>query len=131
MTEHPELIALCTNCVKEDCPEGTCSDYKAIERRIRLAHSRSRYHTAEPVPTESGAICTVETLRRVNRAIEAFEELLRDPACDVFLTGRGIADKLLEQMRRQRFSRCQHLIDWNIIVELIGDDDHEVPEMHT
>lgn len=117
MTEHPELIELCTNCTRQDCEDGYCSDYRAIERRIKGAKSRSRYHAPEPEPSpEQLSACGVDTLERVNAAISTLSALLADPDADPFLTGRGVANKLLEQMKRSRFNRCQHLIDWDHVV---------------
>ena len=116
-SESPELVELCTNCTKEDCPDNGCAEYYALKRQ-QSQKNRSRYHAKEPKPaTEAPVECSVETLRRVNLAIEALEALLNDPQSDAFLTGRGIANKLLEHMKRIRFNRCQNMIDWNLIVE--------------
>ena len=112
--EAPELIELCTNCTKEDCPGNGCSDYNAIKRRIS---GRSRYHTSNPEPyPEQFEICTGETLLRVNRAIDALEALCADPGAAPF-TGRGIANKLLEQLKHARFNCCNKLIDWDAVAE--------------
>lgn len=120
MNEPQALIDLCANCPRDDCSGNKCSAYRDKARQLRQ-QSRSRYHAKEPVPDQPAA-CGVETLRLVNRAIDALEALLADPAADPFLTGRGVAGKLLEHMRRVRFNRCQHMIDWDLLIQNAKED---------
>ena len=125
MNENQELIDLCTNCNRTDCDGTPCSDYRAIERRTRTAQSRSRYrdHNIEPeIPPAQVENCGIATLMLVNRAIDALEALLRDPDADLFFNGRSAAGKLIEHMKRMRFNRCQHLIDWNTVIKNIQED---------
>lgn len=123
MNENQELIDLCTNCTRTDCNGTPCGDYRAIERRIKAAQSRSRYNPDAPMPTHTqNQTCGVNTLLLVNAAIDALEELLRDPDGNQFITGRGPVEKLVEHMKRTRFERCHHFIDWNRIAKHLQED---------
>ena len=125
-TDHPDLIELCQNCTKPDCP-GTCSDYNAIKRRIR-AQERSRYYTPEQAePVANNISCSADTLCRVNLAVRALSELLTDPAAEPFMCSRGAAEKMLEHMKRTRYVCCQHLIDWDGVASnaKIKEEQHD------
>lgn len=115
-SEAPELVELCTNCTKKDCPESGCSDYNAIKRRISGGRSSQRASKPKP-PPEQLEICSPETLFKVNRAIDALEALCDDPGATRFTSGRGLAIKLLEQLKHARFNQCNDLIDWDAVAE--------------
>ena len=120
-SEAPELVELCTNCTKEDCPETGCSDYRAIKRRIRGDKGNQRESKPKPMP-EQLKICSPETLFRVNRVIDALEALCDDPGARPFTSGQGLAIKLLEQLKRARFNHCNALIDWDAVAERMKNE---------
>lgn len=119
MSEHPELIALCTSCTRDECPENGCGDYRAIKRRLGSPTRADTPKAAPDAPVSAGCLAIV------NRCVNALDELLSDAACQHFIKDRTAAARLLEQLKRTRFERCQHLIDWGNIAQQLEEDNHD------
>lgn len=119
MAEHPEIIELCTHCTRNDCPDNGCSDYHAVKRRLGTSTRADATKTAPD--TAVSAVC----LAIVNRCVDALDELLSAAECQRFLKDRTAAAKLLDQLKRTRFERCQHLIDWSNIAKQLEEDKHD------
>lgn len=116
--EEEALRSLCLNCQSENCPDDGCSEYKRLKTgKMVLASDAQFVQVRRAKPAKP---MTAETLIRVNKAIDALDELLRDPECETFAGNTGSAQKLLNTLRHARFEKCIDAIDWAHVAERLS-----------
>lgn len=116
--EEETLGELCLYCQSEICPDDGCSEYKRLKTGKMVLASDVQFEQVKRAKPAKPV--TAETLIRVNKAIDALDELLRDPECETFAGNIGSTQKLLNTLRHARFEKCIDAIDWAHVAERLS-----------
>ncbi len=108
--EHPDLVALCTNCKHETCEHGKCKQYRALAASIRESEQRQREIT------ETKASGTPEVLLKITAAIKILDELLADKDCSSVYSPTKI-QRFRDALDGARNNAFGCLIDWKYIAK--------------
>ena len=92
--EHPDLVALCTNCKHSECPDGRCKQYRLLERM--------------------GYRGTPGMLIKVTTAIKALDDMLSDENCGTVCSPLRVT-KFRDALVDAGNNAFGHLIDWKHI----------------
>lgn len=106
--EHPDLVALCTNCKHPECPDGRCKQYRLLEKRIR--EDRIKKQELERM----GYRGTPGMLIKVTTAIKALDDMLSDENCGTVYSPLRVT-KFRDALVDARNNAFGHLIDWKHI----------------
>lgn len=107
---HPDLVRLCTNCAHDDCPDGGCKQYKALEKKLQGEKRVKKQADEEALKG------TPEVLVLISAAIKALDDLLADPNCgSVYSTGK--LERFRNELNTARNNTYGHLVDWKYIAK--------------
>lgn len=112
--EHPDLVALCTNCKHETCEHGKCKQYRALAASIRESEQRQR----EIVKAKTSG--TSNVLLKITAAINVLDDLLADRNC-ISVYSPAKIQRFRDSLDEARSNAFGKLIDWEDIAKRMDE----------
>lgn len=115
---HPDIIALCTDCERDSCPSDGCGEYKTIMNRLRKEDGKDRKKQSD-----YSAQKTPELLRDVCAAVAALEKLGANKDCNAVYPQAKVI-RLCGEIKMARFNAFDAAIDWAAVASgmEVGND---------